>query len=118
MYMLAGRLENAEAEFRGILQKNERYRPALKSLALVQAKKHEYGASRESLQKLLLLQPEDAEAWLHLGDVSMFMGESKKAREAWTRAASTKDVSNELRKRANQRLAILQDRQAIGRIRK
>jgi Flp pilus assembly protein TadD len=103
---LQGSHEAAEREFQAILEKAPRHRPALKSLALVQATRRNYRSAQQTLQKLLLLDSEDAEAWLHFGDVTMFMGDRQGAREAWVRAASLENASAEVKERAAKRLAI------------
>jgi Flp pilus assembly protein TadD len=105
---LQGRHEVAESTFQALLEKAPRHRAALKSLALVQATRRNYRSSRETLHKLLLLAPEDAEAWLYLGDVTMFMGDRQDARTAWVKAASFEHASDEVKGRSAKRLAIYQ----------
>lgn len=103
---LQGKLKQAEQEYRRILVRDTTHRPALKGLALVQAKRRHYRSAHETLQKLLLQDPKDAEIWLHFGDVCMFMGDRPAAREAWTKAASLSGASDEIRRRARKRLDI------------
>ncbi|HVP09976.1 MAG TPA: tetratricopeptide repeat protein [Phycisphaerae bacterium] len=103
---LQGDYEGAERELKFILAKDQRHRPALKTLALVQATRHNYRSSAESLEKLLLLDADDAEAWLYLGDIRLFMGERSRAREAWGKAAAGQTASEETRERAQKRLDI------------
>jgi tetratricopeptide (TPR) repeat protein len=103
---LQGDYEGAEQELQCVLSKDERHRPALKTLALVQASRRAYRSSRESLEKLLLLDADDAEAWLYLGDVRLFMGDRSAAREAWSKAASVGSASEETKQRAQKRLDI------------
>ena len=103
---LQGDYEGAERELQYVLSRDERHRPALKTLALVQATRHNYRSSAESLEKLLLLDAGDAEAWLYLGDVRLFMGERSAARDAWDKAAAAQASSAETKQRAQKRLAI------------
>jgi tetratricopeptide (TPR) repeat protein len=112
---LQGDYEGAERELQLVLKKDERHRPALKTLALVQAKRHKYRSSAECLEKLLLLDGEDAEAWLYLGDVRLFMGDRSGAREAWGKATATQVATDETKNRAQKRLEIYRsDRFAAG----
>ncbi|MFQ5502832.1 MAG: tetratricopeptide repeat protein, partial [Phycisphaerae bacterium] len=83
--LLQGDVKEAEEEYARLLKRNPRHLPALKGLGLVQARKRKYRSAHETLQKLLLLDPTDAEVWLHFGDVCMFMGDRRAAREAWTK---------------------------------
>jgi Flp pilus assembly protein TadD len=112
---LEGDYEGAERELQLVLSRDERHRPALKTLALVQATLRNYRSSAESLEKLLVLDAEDAEAWLYLGDVRLFMGQRSAAREAWSKAAAGQAAPEETRQRAQKRLAIYRvDRFAAG----
>lgn len=106
LLFLQGDYEGAERELGEVLAKDPRHRPALKTLALVQATRRNYRSSSESLQKLVLLDAEDAEAWLYLGDIRLFMGERAAAREAWTKAASLSSASEDTKQRAQKRLSI------------
>ncbi|MFQ5412167.1 MAG: tetratricopeptide repeat protein, partial [Phycisphaerae bacterium] len=113
--LLQGDVKHAEEEFARLLEHDPRHRPALKGLGLVQARKRKYRSAHETLQKLLLLDPADAEAWLHFGDVCMFMGDRRAAREAWTRIGGLDKAESAIRSRAKKRLAIYrQDRLASG----
>ncbi len=105
----------AEREYEALLEKQPRHRNALKSLAFVQAARNKFDCSIETLQKLLLLDGEDAEAWLHLGDVRMYMGDRLAAREAWTKARSIESAEPEIVQRAKKRLeAFPQESQAAA----
>ena len=112
---LQGDYDGAERELKLVLRTDERHRPALKTLALVQATRHNYRSSAECLEKLLLLDGEDAEAWLYLGDVRLFMGERSGAREAWGKAAAVQTAADDTKRRAQKRLEIYRsDRFAAG----
>ena len=120
LLVLRGELEEAETEFRLVLEQDSEHRPALKGLALVQARRREYRSAHKTLQKLLLLDPQDAESWLNFGDVCMFMGDRSAAREAWAKVQELSAKSPELRERVDGRLEIYGaespgDRAAAGR---
>ena len=106
LLVLRGGLEEAEKEFRLVLDQDSKHRPALKGLALVQARRREYRSAHETLQKLLLLDPLDAESWLNFGDVCMFMGDRSAAREAWAKARELAAELPGLSERAGGRLEI------------
>ncbi len=103
---LRGELEASEREYHTLLKHDNRHRSGLKGLALVQAKRRNYRSAHATLQKLLLVDSEDAEAWLSLGDVCLFLGDRTAARTAWTRAEDMATASRELRARARKRLEI------------
>lgn len=116
LLFLRGQHEAAEQEFKRVLTVDPRHVPALKSLALVQATSRNYQSALESLNKLLLIDETDAEAWLYLGDVTMFRGDRLAAREFWARSRDLKTASDETVKRASRRLAIYRgDRLVVGR---
>jgi hypothetical protein len=58
------------------------------------------------------LEPTDAEAWLYFGDVAMFMGDRAGAREAWAKAGGLDGVSEEVRRRASERMKLYPGRSA------
>ncbi|MFH1419623.1 MAG: tetratricopeptide repeat protein [Planctomycetota bacterium] len=101
---IQGDHKSAEREFEALLEKDPQHRSALKSLAFVQAARCKFDCSEETLQKLLLFEPEDAEAWLHLGDVRMYLGDRWAAREAWAKAGFLKSAEKETADRAKKRL--------------
>ncbi len=110
LLFLRGDVKEARIEFRRLLETDPRHRPALRGLALVQAKQRDYRSAFETLQKVLLLDPENAETWLNFGDVCMFLGDRPTAREAWTRARDLKDAPKAVATRATKRLDIYQSR--------
>ncbi|MBX3395589.1 MAG: tetratricopeptide repeat protein [Phycisphaerae bacterium] len=103
---LRGELDDAEAEYGTILQADPGHRSAMKGLALVQARKRNYRSAHTTLEKLLLLDPADAEAWMNFGDVSLFMGDRSAARDAWKKAMDSAGASKELKARVAKRLEI------------
>jgi tetratricopeptide (TPR) repeat protein len=106
LLFLTGKHGSAAREFERVLKSDPRHLPALKSLALVQAAQRNYQSSAETLNRLLLIDENDADAWLYLGDVTMFMGDRTAAREYWTRAQTIPNVRADTRERSARRLAI------------
>jgi len=114
LLVLRGKLKEAEGQFRRVLEQDSSYRPALKGLALVQARRGEYRSAHQTLQKLLVIAPKDAEAWLNFGDVCMFMGDRSADREAWGKASNLAGASSDLKTRASRRLEIYQADRTTG----
>ncbi len=106
LLVIENELEAAKKQYRRVLNEEPKHRSALRGLALVQARQRSYASAHESLQKLLTLFPDDAEGWLHFGDVCMFMGDRPAAREAWSTAAAAGDCPESIRSRAQKRLEI------------
>lgn len=102
------RIDEAAHEYERILEKDDRYAPALEGLALVQIKRRRYRSAHDTLARLLRERPNDPEAWLHFGDVCMFMGDRRGAREAWHTAVQSDRAVASLKSRAQRRLAIYQ----------
>jgi Flp pilus assembly protein TadD len=100
------RYKEAESQFRLVLWKDESNRVALRGLALVQATQRDYQPALATLSKLLLLEPNDADAWLYFGDVELFAGDRIAARQAWRKVESLSDVPEQVRQQAQRRLAI------------
>lgn len=106
LLLLMGRPEEAEKELLRVLAKEPAHCGALKTLALVQTRLQNYRSAGETLQRLLLMEPKDAEAWLYFGDVTMFMGDRAGAREAWAKVGNLEGASEEVRRRANERMKL------------
>jgi hypothetical protein len=104
IHLLQGRYAEARKIFSLILNKDPHHRGAMKGLALVQTSEKNYKSARQTLERLLLLTPLDAEAWLYYGDVAMFSGDRIAARDAWSKASTIDKVDSETRRRAQKRL--------------
>ncbi|MCA9256011.1 MAG: tetratricopeptide repeat protein, partial [Phycisphaerales bacterium] len=102
------RIDEASDEYERILEKDERYAPALEGLSLAQIKRRRYRSAHDTLERLLRVRPKDPEAWLHFGDVCMFMGDRRGARDAWRSATECDRAAASLKSRAERRLAIYQ----------
>jgi len=106
LLVLSGQHAAAEQEYRRVLDQDANYKPALKSLALVQAHRKNYRSAAQTLGRLLAVDPTDGEAWLYLGDVTMFMGDKAAARQHWNKAVNTQTAVAEVKERARKRLTI------------
>lgn len=106
LLVLAGQHAAAEQEYKRVLDQDPSYKPALKSLALVQAYRKNYRSASQTLIRLLAVDPADGEAWLYLGDVTMFMGDKGAARQHWNKAVNTQTAVADVKERARKRLAI------------
>ncbi len=82
-------------------------RQVLQGSALVYRQKKDYAAAAERLRTILRFNPNDAEVWMNLGDVSVYQGDEVTARECFTRAASIKPASAQVLTDAKERLALL-----------
>lgn len=106
LLFLRGDYETAEREYQQILERDSHRVSALKGLAVVHAKLRNFHSAAAALEQILIFAPDDAEAWLHLGDARLFMGDRAGAREAWTQAETLESASTEIKDRAQRRLTI------------
>lgn len=102
--LLLGRIEQAEQELGRILSVEPDHRASLKTLALLHARRKEFRSASETLQKLLLVDPRNPEAWLYFGDMALFTGDRPAALAAWQKVGELEGAGDELRQRARTRL--------------
>lgn len=69
------------------LKQRPTLRSALLGTALVYKQRSDYAAAAERLRAILKYNANDAEVWLHLGDVAVYQGDEVYARECYSRAA-------------------------------
>jgi len=69
------------------LKQRPTLRSALLGSALILKQRSDYSAAAERLRTILKYNANDAEVWLHLGDVAVYQGDEVYARECYTRAA-------------------------------
>ena len=93
-----GRMGHAERALRMLTEAPEN--EALEIASFLETQNRQ----RQTLERLLLLTPLDAEAWLYYGDVVMFSGDRIAARDAWSKASTIDKVDSETRRRAQKRL--------------
>lgn len=107
-HLLLGELDAAEAAYRTVIESEPKYAPALEGLSVVQIKQRRYRSAQATLNKLVQLRPDDADVLIQYGDACLFVGDRRTARSAWQKAAAQKDVTPELKEKANRRLSIYQ----------
>lgn len=101
-----GRYDEAVAQYKTALQQDPSRTTAMKGLALAYAARHEYADARKMLERLLLADGRNAEAWLDLGDVAYRMGDHEGARGYWTKAAGASPDAREVVLKAQNRLSL------------
>lgn len=87
-----------------VLHRDAKYGAALRGVALAYVAQKQYADSRAALQRLLMVDPKDAEAWLDLGDVLFMMGSTPDARMHWDKAASVNPLAEAIIQKAKRRL--------------
>lgn len=109
MLLLDGSIKEADTLLTQLVKDEPNNQQALKTLALVQSRQRNYRSAAATLQKLLLLAPDDAEVWLSFGDVALFMGDREQARTAWGKVESLESATVEHRRKASKRLELYHD---------
>jgi len=109
LLLLAGQTKEAEAELDRLLKDRPDDPAALKTMALVQSRHRNYRSAAATLQKLLFLAPDDADAWLSFGDVTLFMGDRTQARAAWSKVETSQTATEQQRRKAAKRLELYRD---------
>jgi len=111
--LLRGDYDEAAAQYRLVLETDPGHTGALKGLALACVKRHNYASARQALEKLVAEAPRDAEGWLYLGDVALFVGDRRAASTAWTTAAKLA-ADGRIRSRAEKRLSLYAENRPTG----
>ncbi|MBN1488601.1 MAG: tetratricopeptide repeat protein [Phycisphaerae bacterium] len=101
-----GRFAEAVKEYRQVLQDHPDRPTALRGAAMAYSARREYASAREMLERLLLREETNAQAWLDLGDVLYQMGQLPGARANWRRAASVDPTATEVIRIAQNRLSL------------
>lgn len=109
-----GQYDLAAERFAGALQSAPQSAAALEGAALVAAAQRRYPLARDTLQRLLAVQP-IARNWLNMGDVEFRLGRSEQAAAAWRRALSAADADAAIRSGAQRRLRTLAGSAGSGR---
>ncbi len=99
----AGRHEDATKQFEAVLARNPRHERALEQLALTLATRRQFPEARERLLVLIQIQPENADHWLHYGDVEYRLGNAAVALRAWRRVLDVPGTAI-IRQQAQRRL--------------
>lgn len=101
-----GQYGEAIVEYQKVLKDDPARQTALRGLALAYVARREYAAAREILERLLLRDEKNAEAWLDLGDVDYQVGTRNTAREHWNKAATVDPAAAEVVLKAQNRLSL------------
>ena len=107
MLYLLGDLDRALAAYGIALAQQPTMRAALQGAAKVYGQKQDYGSAAQRLRTILRYNPNDAEAWMNLGDIGVFQGDEVLARECYLRASQIDPEATEVISRARQRLALM-----------
>ena len=107
MLYLLGDLDRALAAYGIALAQQPTMRAALQGAAKVYGQKRDYGSAAQRLRTILRYNPNDAEAWMNLGDVGVFQGDEVLARECYLRASQIDPEAIEVIAQARQRLALM-----------
>lgn len=102
-----GDLERAMNAFEIALKQQPNLRSALLGTALIYKQRSDYPTAAERLRAILKYNPNDAEVWLHLGDVAVYQGDEVFARECYTRAAQINPDATPIVSDARKRLALM-----------
>ena len=96
--------ERSLLEYQRVLAIMPTQAEALRGSALAHMALHQHSQARAALQRLLLIEPDNPQTWLDLGDVAFQMGARQGALEAWTKAAQIDPANKELTRQARRRL--------------
>jgi len=102
-----GHAPDAVEAFKLALQQQPGLRSALEGLALTYIAERKFPDAVGQLSRIVRIDPNDAEAWLNLGDVAIYQGDELLAREHYTKAATRNPNADDVVRRARLRLAEL-----------
>ncbi len=102
--LLQRKSDEAGDVYAQLLAHQPAHRDALQGLALTQVRTRQYDTAKKTLMRLVGLYPDDAEAWLNLGDVCMTTGDLASARQYWSRAITAQPDAADLIQKARLRL--------------
>ena len=81
-----GDLDRALNAYELALRQQPTMRRGLRGAAMVHRRQNDHNAAGRLLRTILQTNPNDAEVWINLGDISVFQGDDVMARECYTRA--------------------------------
>ena len=99
-----GDYEASMQAFQLALKQAPDLRSGLEGVARASIAQRNFGQAAEHLQRILRNSPNDAEAWLNLGDVAVYRGDELAAREHYNKAATIDPEATEVITRARMRL--------------
>ena len=100
-------LERALQAYDLALRQQPMMRRALRGAALIHRRNNEHEAAAERLRTILQGDPNDAEVWINLGDLSIFQGAEVRARECYTRASLVDPTAIQVIADARERLQLM-----------
>jgi Tfp pilus assembly protein PilF len=106
VFCTRGRYGEAIKEYLDVLKADPARPTALRGLALAYVARREYASAREMLERLLLHDAKNAEAWLDLGDVAYQTGDRATARLHWSKAATVDPAAGDVILKAQNRLSL------------
>lgn len=108
MLYLLGDLDRAQDAYTIALNQQPRMRAALKGAAMVDRQRHDYASATKRLRTILRNHPDDAETWMHLGDIGIFQGDELLAKECYLRATRIDPAATQTIEEAQRRLALME----------
>lgn len=106
LYM-SGDYDRSQDAYNLVLARQPMNRAAVLGAARVHRQRQEYESASEKLRSLLRYNPNDAEAWMALGDIGVYKGDEILARECYTRAMHAKSGDAAVAADARQRLTLM-----------
>lgn len=95
----------AAALYEAVLRQNPTDSTALQGQALAYLAMRDYRNAQQRLGTLVDLEPDNADAWLQLGDAALFGGDAAAARQHWSYVLKLASNDRDMRTRAAARLA-------------
>lgn len=104
LYCSQGRHAPAVDVYRTILTQRPEDRDALRGMALALVAIKNYAEALDSLEKVLVQDPGDAQTWLDAGDVFLWMDQRQQARYHWQKAREMAARGSDVRRSAELKL--------------
>ncbi len=106
LYLL-GDFDRSQGAYELALRQAPAQRSALLGSARVHRQRREYSQAAQRLRTILRYQPDDAETWMHLGDVAIFQGDEMLARECYARATQIDPNAHAVIDESRKRLSLM-----------
>lgn len=104
IYYAQGNYHGALDIYNGILEHHWTDRQALRGTALAKVALRQYPDALQHLERALQTTLDDAETWLHAGDVFLLMGQRDSATQYWREAARISPAGTDIAGQAQKRL--------------
>lgn len=102
-----GDLDRALNAYELALRQQPTMRRGLRGAAMVHRRQNDHNAAGRLLRTILQTNPNDAEVWINLGDISVFQGDEVMARECYTRATLVDPSASQVIANARKRLELM-----------